>query len=179
MKLVPIGSPGILVDVSKLNTFSHQELLKLKNDILTMTIEPEVRQKQSDSIVDAAELVQVITTVLNGQYEKNKSTDKVTSENEIESSVVYEPLIRELTDKVKELQTEVNQLKDMEPNKFVTDSVIKQLCETISSQLKLETSHGRIGHLMTDSNKETAIELIDITLSGLSKELLKLVTVRG
>lgn len=179
MKLVPIGSPGIRVDVSKLNTFSHQELLKLKNDILTMEIEPEVRQQQSDSIVDAAELVQVITNVLNGQYEKNKSTEKVTSENEIESSVVYEPLIRELTDKVKELQTEVNQLKDMEPNKFVTDSVIEQLCETISSQLKLETSHGRIGHLMTDSNKETAIELINITLSGLSKELLKLVTVRG
>lgn len=179
MKLVPIGSPGIRVDVSKLNTFSHQELVKLKNDILTMTIEPEVRQHQSDSIVDATELVQVITNVLNGQYEKNKSTDKVTSENEIESSVVYEPLIRELTDKVKDLQTELNQLKDVKQLVPVNDSVIEQLCETISLQLKLETSYGRIGSLMTDANKETAIELIDITLSGLSNELLKLVTIRG
>lgn len=179
MKLVPIGSPGIRVDVSKLNTFSHQDLLKLKNDILTMAIEPEVRQQQSDTIVDATELVQIITNVLNSPYEKKKSVETLTSDNGIESSVVYEPLIRELTSKIKDLQLEVTQLKDMGQDKPITDSIIEQLCETISSQLKLEISHGRISNLMMDSNKESAIELIDITISGLSHELLKLVQDRG
>lgn len=218
MKLVPIGSMGIRVDIDTLNSLSHNELIKLRHDIATMAIEPEIRSKKEDVIVDTVDFLTTISNVLNtkstdsaSSNSKTVHSDKgdkpilVNSQNSLDNMILYEPLIRELTDKIKSLQHQLTELEKATPSEdsypkiegssdsnidSQTDSImeliddsniyqnndsIRQICNVLSRQLLFEIEYGDIGEVISVDNKHIAVEYVKNMISDLVSKLITLI----
>ena len=224
MKLVPIGSMGMRVDIDKLNSLSHNELVKLRHDIATMAIEPELRAKKEDIIVDTVDFLTTISNVLNTKsidsalldsrtvpHDNSEQTisvnaqKSITSNYSLDNMVLYEPLIRELTDKIKSLQhqlTELEKTTTSEPshlktelssdsnidsqmdvlmestddsNSYPNNDLICQICNVLSRQLLFEIEYGDIGEVISDDNKNDAVEYVKNMMSDLVSKLVTLI----
>ena len=218
MKLVPIGSMGIRVDIDTLNSLSHNELIKLRHDIATMAIEPEIRSKKEDVIVDTVDFLTTISNVLNTKStdsalsdSKTVHSDKgnkpilVNSQNSLDNMILYEPLIRELTDKIKSLQHQLTELEKATPSEdshlniegssdstmdSQTDSImelsddsniyqnndsIRQICNVLARQLLFEIEYGDIGEVISVDNKNIAVEYVKNMISDLVSKLITLI----
>ena len=218
MKLVPIGSMGIRVDIDKLNSLSHNELVKLRHDIATMAIEPEIRSKKEDIIVDTVDFLTTISNVLTTKSTDSASSDSkivhpntgdkpisVNSQNSLDNMILYEPLIRELTDKIKSLQHQLTELEKATPSEdshlktetlsdsmmdSQTDSIIeltddstiyqnhdsiRHICNILSRQLSFEIKYGDISDVISVDNKDIAVEYVNNTISDLVSKLITLI----
>lgn len=218
MKLVPIGSMGIRVDIDKLNSLSYNELVKLRHDIATMAIEPEIRSKKEDIIVDTVDFLTTISNVLNTKSTDSASSDSkivhsnmgdkpisINSQNSLDNMILYEPLIRELTDKIKSLQhqlTELEKATSSEDSHLKTETLsdsmmdsqtesiieltddftnypnqdsIRHICNILSRQLLFEIEYGDIGEVISMENKDIAVEYVNNTISDLVSKLITLI----